>query len=51
MQTDILATSVNDRMEDEDPPLYHIIRTKQLREQREINQVIDHTDAPHTTPH
>jgi hypothetical protein len=37
-------------MEEEDPSLYHIIRNKQRREQREINQVPDHMGILHTTP-
>jgi hypothetical protein len=51
MRADLLDTSVNDCTEDKDPLLYHIIRTKQRREQREINQVIDHMDILHTTLH
>jgi hypothetical protein len=50
MRTNLLDTSMNDRMEEQDPSLYHIIRNKQRREQREINKVTDHMGVLHTTP-
>jgi hypothetical protein len=51
MRTDLLDTSVNDRMEPEKPSLYHIIQNKQRREQWDINQVTDHMSVLHRTPH
>jgi hypothetical protein len=36
MQKDLLDTSALDSMEDEEPSLYHILRTKQRMEQRKM---------------
>jgi hypothetical protein len=51
IQTDLPDTSAHDCLEDEEPSLYHIIRTKQRKEQWEIREAIDHTGTLHTTPH
>ena len=45
----LLHTHANDRIDDEDPSLYHVLKLHKRRDTRQITQIKDADGTTHTT--